>query len=227
MAIRKKDIQLNKTELVSLVNKIKLKFFAETNCKEQFTGSVKSKIYKLLKEHISATVKEKQPISETTLRNLITLHHNGKFLNSTFNILKEYIATTSDGEVVIQKIYWGVNYSTIPGAYINRIDGIFIPWDQLKVELEERVICRCPRIIPATSKVRLEDFYGRANWSIWIIDDNGKHIGSVWVGGDPENNWRSDGMIRVGKTINDGEWVVYQILARYSDGSYRMVESRV
>jgi hypothetical protein len=227
MAIRKKDIQLNKTELESLVNKIKLKFFAETNCKEQFTGSVKSSIYKLLKEHISSSVKDKRSISEPTLRNLMTLNHNGKFLNSTFNILKEYTSTTSDGEVVLQKIYWGVNYSTIAGAYINRIDGIFIPWDQLKIELEERVICRCPRIIPITSTVRLEDFYGRANWSIWIIDDKGNHIGSVWVGGDPENNWRSDGMIRVGKTISEGKWEVYLILARYSDGSYRMVESRV
>ena len=154
------------------------------------------------------------------MRNLLTLNHNGNFLPGSYSTLQEYISTIISGEPLLQNYFCGVNYSTIPGAYIDRIDGKFLAREQLKVELDTRVVCRCPRIIPIDSKVRLEEFYGRINWSIWVIDKDSVYIASVWIGSDPENQWKSGGLIRVGKTISDTEWKVYHILARYSNGSY-------
>jgi hypothetical protein len=130
-------------------------------------------------------------------------------------------------ETVMQKIYWGVNQGLEPGAFVERIDGEFIPWTQLQRELNERVIVQCPRIIPVGSHVALESFHGKDNWILEVRNDKNESIGSVWIGGNPLEGWQQDGMVRVGKTISDTEWEVYQVLARYSDGSYRIVQSLV
>ena len=130
-------------------------------------------------------------------------------------------------ETSMQKIYWGVNQGLEPGAYIERIDGEFIPWIQLKKELDERAITQCPRVIPPGSSVSLNSFHGKNNWILEIVNENKEVIGSVWIGGNPLNNWIQDGMVRIGKTISDTEWEVYQVLARHEDGSYRIVESFV
>ncbi len=127
----------------------------------------------------------------------------------------------------MQKIYWGVNQGLPAGAFIEKIDGEFIPWAELKEELDERALIQCPRIIPPGSLVVLNSFHGKENWVVDIQNQNGDIIGSVWIGGNPLDNWSQDGMVRIGKSISDTEWVVYQTLARYTDGSYRLVESLV
>lgn len=126
-----------------------------------------------------------------------------------------------------KKYTGGVNQGLEPGAFIDRIDGEFIPWEQLKRELDTRAIVQCPRIIPPGSSVVLNSFHGKDNWVLEILNDKNESIGSVWIGGNPLDNWSQDGMVRIGKTISDTEWEVYQILARYDDGSYRIIESFV
>ncbi len=127
----------------------------------------------------------------------------------------------------MQKIYWGVNQGLEPGAFIERIDEDFIHWTELKKELEDRAITQCPRIIPPGSTVSLNSFHGKENWTVEILNNDNQIIGSVWIGGNPLDNWSQDGMVRIGKTVSDTEWTVYQVLARYDDGSYRIVESLV
>ncbi len=127
----------------------------------------------------------------------------------------------------MQKIYWGVNQGLEPGAFVERIDGEFISWDQLKKELDGRAIVQCPKIIPPGSSVRLSSFHGKDSWVLEIISDSNEVIGSVWIGGNPLDNWSQDGMVRIGKAVSDSEWLVYQVLARYEDGSYRIIQSLV
>ena len=129
-------------------------------------------------------------------------------------------------EARMQKIYWGVNQGLEPGAFIDRIDGEFIPWVQLKQELDERAIVQCPRVIPPGSSVEMNSFHGKDNWVLEIMNESNV-IGSVWIGGNPLGNWNQDGMVRIGKTVSDTKWEIYQILARYDDGSYRLIQSLV
>jgi hypothetical protein len=127
--------------------------------------------------------------------------------------------------VIEQKIFWGVNQGLGAGAFIESIDGEFIPWEQLQSELNERVLSQYPRIIPVGSVATLDSFYGKEDWLVNIRSPQGDVIGSVWVGGNPEHNWKQDGLVRTGKAISDTEHVVYQTFQRYSDGSYRIVKS--
>lgn len=126
-----------------------------------------------------------------------------------------------------QKLFWAVNHGLPAGAFIEKVDGEFIPWEQLKNELEVSGIGQCPRIIPVGSTVALAPFYGKEDWLINIINPAGEVIGSVWIGGNPMNDWEQDGLIRIGKTISDTEWTVYQVLGRYPDGSHRIIQSFV
>lgn len=54
-----------------------------------------------------------------------------------------------------------------------------------------------------------------------------KVVGSVWIGGNPYDGWSQDGLVRIGKTISDTKWEVFQILGRFEDGSYRLLKSFV
>ena len=49
-----------------------------------------------------------------------------------------------------------------------------------------------------------------------IINLEGAHLGYVWFGTDPHNNWAWDGLVRVG----DDTYVIWQVFDRYSDGTY-------
>jgi hypothetical protein len=130
-------------------------------------------------------------------------------------------------EPISQKIFWGVNQGLGAGAFIESIHGEFIPWEQLSVELNERVINQAPRIIPVGSTATLDSFYGKEDWLVNIRNLEGDIVGSVWVGGNPEDGWKQDGLVRTGKAINDTEHVVYQTFQRFSDGSYRLVQSNI
>lgn len=36
-------------------------------------------------------------------------------------------------------------------------------------------------------------------------------------------NWEKDGLVRIGKAVNDYNWVVYAVFARIDDGTYKTV----
>lgn len=130
-------------------------------------------------------------------------------------------------EPIPQKIFWGVNQGLGAGAFVESIDGEFIPFEILEKELNERVINQAPRILPVGSFVSLDSFHGKTDWLVNIKNPNGEVIGSVWIGGNPEDNWNQDGLVRTGRALSDTSHEVYQVFQRYSDGSYRLVSSKV
>jgi hypothetical protein len=130
---------------------------------------------------------------------------------------------TTHQNVQPQTVRWGPSDNLPAGIWINARDGEFVPWNVLKTELEERLLNQVGKYVPMDSKLAIQDYFGRKDWIMRIVDSAGKEIGSVWLGGNPHNEWKFDGLIRVGKTISDSEWEVWQTFQRFSDGSYRRV----
>jgi hypothetical protein len=230
MANRKNDISLSPSELKKLVSDIEGCFRQYNITMQKFTVARKLRIYDSLQEEIEKITGIK--IGKTTLIETMTLKKIKPFRSDIYEALVKYvsalkIAIKSPSTVGGQKIYWGVNQNLDAGAFIERIDGDFIVWEKLKKELEEKAITQCPRIIPTGSTVETDTFYNKENWVIHIFDSTRKKIGDVWIGGNPAKNWEQDGFVRIGKSISDTEWIVYQILARFPDGSYRIIKSFV
>ena len=76
-------------------------------------------------------------IGKTTLIETMTLKRTKPFRSDIYEASKKYvnalkIAIKSPTAIGGQRIYWAVNQSLDPGAYIERIDGDFIVWSQLK-----------------------------------------------------------------------------------------------
>ncbi len=108
------------------------------------------------------------------------------------------------------------NWITTPNVPICRSSSDFVPWDQLKGELQQNVL-RHVIGIPSGSTLEIADYYGRRNWVVQVIGSDGNVIANVWIGNNPANNeWIYDGLVRVGYPP-DTVWSTFQ---RYSDGSY-------
>ena len=119
-----------------------------------------------------------------------------------------------------QKTLWGPNNRKPAGICITSSPtGEFIPWAELKLEIETGLFNQLGRHIPPNCTAFLDDYKDRRNWLVRIIDPEGKQIGYVWFGTNADNNWAYDGLVRVG----DDRYVVWQVFQRYSDGSYRRV----
>ncbi len=123
-----------------------------------------------------------------------------------------------------QRLFWGVNHGMPPGAIVGELGSEFIPWDVLKEELQARV-SECSQITEKNARVRLNDLDGKKDWVIEIVDPVDTVIGSIWIGGDPENEWAQDGLVRIGKAHSRTSHEVYQVMQRWSDGSYVSVLS--
>lgn len=142
-----------------------------------------------------------------------------------FNLKKNKTKSIEEVKIKSQILIWAVNFGGKPGAIIDELGGRFISWKTLKSELEKQVINSIPGVIQIPARVELSDHYEKKDWIIKIIDKNGSHVGDVWIGSNPENSWRMDGKIRIGRTISDKEWKVWQVYERFSDGSYRVLRS--
>lgn len=201
----------------------------------KLTGYKDSPNYEKMAEAIKETTGI--PIGVSTLRNLITLKHNGHFQPKKLEAIDKFISTytntprsftlRSKVEPIKQKTFWSVNQGFAAGMFINGFNGQFIEWKKVKEELETKVLPQCPRLIPIGSRVEMQDFYEKKNFVIWIYDKKDNKVGSVWIGGNPYKQWYLDGLVRIGITFSDTSWEVYTILQRYSDGSYRIVKSFV
>ena len=131
--------------------------------------------------------------------------------------------TTSD-KIVSQKVRWGVNDGKEPGISITET-GEFIDWDDLKPEIETRLLNQVSKI-PVGSTVELGELNGRTNWIVKVLDSNGTDIAHVWFGGNANKDWEWDGVVRVGNPKAEmGDPIVWQGFVRYSDGSYRRIEN--
>ncbi len=168
-------------------------------------------------------------ISNSTLCNIIQNRYNGKMTSSIYEAINKFLKyVASYTELPLeQQVLWAPDYNKAPGIFINSLNGSFISWERLKYELETQVIQGCPRIIPISSTVELDTFYDKKNHIVKILDKDKNEIGSVWLGANPLDNFNRDGLIRIGKSISDSNWVVYQVYRRFSDGSYRLIKSHV
>jgi len=186
-----------------------------------------SKEYSIIRNEILKITRT--DISNSTLCNLIQKEHNGKMSMTIFNSISkfiEYVINYSETPVQ-QFVLWGPDYSKPPGIFINSIEGQYISWDNLKNEIEKQVIQGCPRLIPIDSKIQVLSFYKKVNHIVRVFNNSADIVGDIWLGRDPENDFVHDGLIRIGKTLSDTEWIVYQIYQRYSDGTYRLVKTYV
>ena len=122
-----------------------------------------------------------------------------------------------------QETLWGPNNGKPAGICItSSAAGEFVPWKILKPEIQTRLFTQLGDHIPLKCTAALGDYKGRPDWLTLIIDPDGKQVGEVWFGTDPDTNWAYDGLVRVG---ND-TYVVWQVFQRYSDGSYRRIRKQ-
>lgn len=88
--------------------------------------------------------------------------------------------------------------------------------DKLETEITTRLLNQLGLHIPPKCSVALDDFKRSETMLVRIINLEGAHLGYVWFGTDPHNNWAWDGLVRVG----DDTYVIWQVFDRYSDGTY-------
>jgi len=124
-----------------------------------------------------------------------------------------------------QKLGWGPPVGLPPGAWIDARDGQFLPWNRLKIELEERVLIQLGRHVPPDCTLVVRDHFGRKDWTVRILNSGGEEVGHIWIGGNPDEGWDFDGLIRAGVPETDTFARVWQTFRRYSDGSYLRVGS--
>lgn len=126
-----------------------------------------------------------------------------------------------------QRVRWGPPDGRAPGIVVDDlVDHGFVPWPELQVEIERNLLPQV-RAVPMGASAELGDLGDRKNWLIRIMVD-GREIGNIWFGSDPDNKWKWDGLIRLGDahTSPPGQSPVWQTFERYSDGSYRRVEAK-
>jgi len=122
-----------------------------------------------------------------------------------------------------QETLWGPNNGEPAGICITSSAAAeFVPWKILKPEIQTRLFTQLGDHIPLKCTAALGDYKGRPDWLTLIIDPDGKQVGEVWFGTDPDTNWAYDGLVRVG---ND-TYVVWQVFQRYSDGSYHRIRKQ-
>jgi hypothetical protein len=127
---------------------------------------------------------------------------------------------------VPQKIRWDSGHkSGVHGMIVESHESVgFIPWEDLKPELEKDLLVHLGRVLGSRSyTIDTAPFHGRENWLIRILDESGSAVGSVWLGNDPYQGWKWDGLVRVGNAPTEHTAKVWQVFERYSDGSYRRV----
>jgi hypothetical protein len=104
----------------------------------------------------------------------------------------------------------------------DRNHSYFVPWSRLRAELESGLLPKLFRD-PTGFHFETKDFHGKKHWIVEIVDANGQAFGYLWLGVNPEKGWEFDGLVRVG---GDKAPFVWQTYRRYSDGTYRRLQSR-
>jgi len=91
----------------------------------------------------------------------------------------------------------------------------FIPWFELEDEIRTKLLTQVIQV-PEDYNLELNTFKGKPNWRI-RIEKLGTIIGHIWFGPNPENGWKFDGFVRIGKPEGTEVWQTFQ---RYSNGTY-------
>jgi len=121
-------------------------------------------------------------------------------------------------ENTLQEVDWVPNDPTRgTGACVDRC-AEFISWSNVKKELERQVLPKVKQI-PLGSSLSLVDSRGRRSWVIQVKSPQGIEVAHLWMGSNPVNSWRYDGLVHVGSPKAPvALWASFQ---RYSDGIYR------
>jgi len=102
----------------------------------------------------------------------------------------------------------------------------FIDWPVLKGEIEMMLLPQV-RVVPNGSTVEVGDLGDRKNWIVRILDSDRHEIGHVWFGSNPDLKWEWDGLVRLGDSNATDKSPGWQSFQRFSDGSYRRLETNV
>jgi hypothetical protein len=106
-----------------------------------------------------------------------------------------------------------------PGIHLNRRDGVFIPWSKLLPEIAE-LLKRVERL-PLGCTAQPASYKGRPNYDVYVFDPEGNKVANIWLGVNPDNHYRFDGLVHIGREERRGKAVVWDVFQRYSDGGYR------
>jgi hypothetical protein len=140
-----------------------------------------------------------------------------------FQMHNEPMEAQMETKISPQRVRWGVNDDRPAG--ITTDTGDFIEWKALKPEIEKRLLNQV-RVIPVGSTVETGELNGRKDWIVKILNPQGEEIGHVWFGGDPDNKWAWDGLVRLGYPEKQSDKAtIWQVFERFSDGSYRRLEN--
>lgn len=131
-----------------------------------------------------------------------------------------------------QKVMWGVPHGRGAGIIIN--DKSFIPWKRLKPEVDRLLI---PQVqtseglpLPVGSRAEVASLHNKEDWIVELRSPESENVllGRIWFGKDPARSWREDGNVRVGaapRSTSPGHFIIWQTYTRYSDGTYRRIET--
>ena len=124
-----------------------------------------------------------------------------------------------------QLVRWGPSDGLPAGIKLTekgRPREIFIAWSELKDELCSRLL---PQLLasPEGFTFITAEHYGKQDWLVYLVNAKNQNVCFVWLGVNPAEGWKWDGLIRVGHLERAEVWQVYH---RYSDGSYRRLKSQ-
>ncbi len=114
---------------------------------------------------------------------------------------------------------WVLDTQRLARGPICRYDSLFIPWRDLRTDLEKNILREVGRV-PNAANLRLAAGpQGQLNWIMQVIDSHGKEVAHIWIGSNPLNRWEFDGLIRIGAPTEPPD--VWETFRRFSDGSYK------
>jgi hypothetical protein len=126
-----------------------------------------------------------------------------------------------------QQVRWGPVDQRPPGILVeDPLGQAFIPWAELEIEIEMKLLPQV-RVVPVGSRAEVGDLGDRKNWIVRIVDPEGRELGYIWFGSNPEAKWQWDGLVRLGNPEASVDKAVWQSFQRFSDGSYRRVEAKL
>jgi hypothetical protein len=133
----------------------------------------------------------------------------------------------NEREIVPQTVYWAPNAGLPAGVLVRQNEGTtyqLLAWDEFGPQAEQLLL---PQLFadPHGYTIGLLDYYEKKDWLCRIFDAEGKPFCALWFGGNPDEYWHEDGLVRTG--LADEHPSVWTIHQRYSDGSFRRVGGNV
>lgn len=117
------------------------------------------------------------------------------------------------------KVRWAPVDACRPGIkFIAADSGVesLVPWFELQDEIRNKLLTQVDQT-PEVYSLELNTFKGKQNWRIRISDESNRIVGHIWFGPDPENDWKHDGLVRVGSPHGKDVWQTFE---RYTNGTY-------